>query len=110
MTLLDCVSLDFSEFSFAIRGLGSDPEMTALEDLTGVIFHPACPVEPDTSLQLHNVSFSIFSRGFEECFPNHWPSTLKKIPILFIYTPNYLPQLVILKYSLHSFRTVYSII
>lgn len=78
MTLLDCVSLHFSEVSFAIRGLGSSPEATAPEDLAGVIFHSACPMEPDASLQLWDVSFSIFSRGFEECFTNNWPSIQKK--------------------------------
>lgn len=41
MALLGCVSLCFSEVSCAICGLGSSSELTALEDLTGVIFHPA---------------------------------------------------------------------
>lgn len=56
MNLLDCVSRDFPEVSFAICGLGSDPKTTAPENLAGVIFHTACPVEPHASLLLHNVS------------------------------------------------------
>lgn len=96
MSLLDCVSLDLSEVSFAIHGPGSDSEMTPQEDLTGVICHSACPMEPHTSLQLRGFSCSIFSGGFEGCFTNNWASMQKKkIPILFIYAPNYLPQLVI---------------
>lgn len=77
MALLGCVSLCFSEVSCAICGLISSPELTALKDLTGVIFHPACPMEPDTSLQLQDVSFSIFSRGLEEHFTNNWPNMPK---------------------------------
>lgn len=62
MNLVDCVSLDLLEVSFAIYGLGSDPKAAALENLAGVIFHSACPVEPHVSLQLHDVSQHFLKR------------------------------------------------